>query len=198
MDVWNIRLFFFSFWANGRSPSVVWQGENEPVLLLSHLWQNNAEPERKGEEDEEEILALLLLFLSFFFFFFSSPVLPGSSRRQMTGVCGRLITPGWVFLIYLLPAYWRNKQEEPRKSNHTPHMLPFSQIKTWILLKFTQIYIVTHHWYSETRWWQYYAVRTFFILCIKLQDLLTASKFCLKFLVLCPYCPNFLISNLAF
>lgn len=33
--------------------------------------------------------------------FFSFPslcfLLPGSAGRQMTGVCGRLITPGWVF-----------------------------------------------------------------------------------------------------
>lgn len=71
------------------------RAENEPVLLAlspSHLWQNT-KPGKEKEDEEEEILAVLLS---------RSPSLPcsrlpGSAGRQMTRVCGRLITPGWVF-----------------------------------------------------------------------------------------------------
>lgn len=58
---------------------------------LSPLTEYQAREEK--EDEEEEILAVLLS---------SSPslpcsILPGSAGRQMTRVCGRLITPGWVF-----------------------------------------------------------------------------------------------------
>jgi len=70
MDVWN-------FLANGRSPSVVWQGVNKPVLLSSSSLSPLTEYQAR-ERKEEEILAVLLS---------SSPSLPSSSfawQRQET------------------------------------------------------------------------------------------------------------------
>lgn len=88
MDVWNF------FLANGRSPSVVWQWESKPAPLLSLSLSPLTEYQaREGkEDDEEEILAVLSFSPSFL-----CSLLPGSAGRQMTRVCGRLITPGWVF-----------------------------------------------------------------------------------------------------
>lgn len=56
--------------------------------------KEDEEGEVEGEEEEEEILAVLLSLL---LLPLPCSLLPGSAGRQMTGVCGRLITPGWVF-----------------------------------------------------------------------------------------------------
>lgn len=96
----------YIFLANGRSPSVVWQCESEPVLTLSPLTEYQA---REGKEDEEEeILAVLLSSSSSF----PCSLLPGSARRQMTRVCGRLITPGWAFSNLFNGSLLKKKQNE--------------------------------------------------------------------------------------
>ncbi|KAF3857414.1 hypothetical protein F7725_009273 [Dissostichus mawsoni] len=63
---------------------------------------------KEGKDEEGEILAVLLS---------PSPslpcsLLPGSAGRQMTRVCGRLITPGWVFSNLFNGSLLKKKQDE--------------------------------------------------------------------------------------
>lgn len=88
-------LFFFFFFSTWQIAFGCLAGRKQACSpsssSLSPLTEYQAREEK--EDEEEEILAVLLS---------SSPSLPcsrlpGSAGRQMTRVCGRLITPGWVF-----------------------------------------------------------------------------------------------------
>lgn len=103
MNVWNP---FFSKWGiafgclAGRKRAC-----SSSSSSLSPLTEYQA---REEKDEEEEILAVLLS---------SSPSLPcsrlpGSAERQMTRVCGRLITPGWVFSNLFNGSLLKKKHDE--------------------------------------------------------------------------------------
>ncbi len=82
---------------------------------LSPLTEYQAREEK--EDEEVEILAVLL---------FSSPslpcsILPGSAGRQMTRVCGRLITPGWVFSNLFNGSLLKTKMKEKKRRKEDEH-----------------------------------------------------------------------------